>query len=164
MKPRVILAVTVAVAFASAAAAQTKTSGTIQCGKPDPSHAIDIGDRPNHGMSLNKVQCTWTKGMEIAGIASKDGVSVSSEESSGDKSNGSGFHWTTMANGDKILVRFQGTSVLKDGVPQSSEGTWKYTGGTGKLKGIKGGGTYKCSAPNPDGSMTYQVDGDYQLP
>ena len=45
----------------------------------------------------------------------------------------------------------------------SSEGTWTYTGGTGKLKGIKGKGTFK-GTPNPDGTMTYQVDGEYQLP
>jgi hypothetical protein len=52
---------------------------------------------------------------------------------------------------------------LKDGKPVSGEGTWSFTSGTGKLKGIKGKGTYKGTA-NADGSMTYQVDGEYSLP
>jgi len=35
--------------------------------------------------------------------------------------------------------------------------------GTGKLKGIKGGGTYKGTA-GADGSITYAVEGEYSLP
>ncbi|MGH9366977.1 MAG: hypothetical protein ACRD3M_04805 [Thermoanaerobaculia bacterium] len=164
MRTRFLLVFLIGIALAAAATAQTKISGTIQCGKPDPTHAIDVGDRPGHGLAINKAQCNWTKPLEMAGSQSKDGVSVSSDESSGDKSTGAGFHWGTMASGDKYFVRFQGTSVLKEGAPQSVDGTWRYTGGTGKLKGIKGSGTYKCSAPNPDGSMTYEVVGDYHLP
>ncbi len=35
--------------------------------------------------------------------------------------------------------------------------------GTGKLKGIKGKGTYKGTAL-PDGSISYKVDAEYRLP
>jgi len=45
----------------------------------------------------------------------------------------------------------------------STVGTWSFTGGTGKLKGLKGKGTYKGTG-NADGSMTYEVEGDYELP
>jgi hypothetical protein len=38
-----------------------------------------------------------------------------------------------------------------------------YTSGTGKLKGIKGKGTYK-GTPNSDGTVSYKVDGEYRLP
>jgi len=68
-----------------------------------------------------------------------------------------------MANGDKYYVRFQGASTLKDGAPQSAVGTWSFTGGTGKLKGIKGGGGYKGTFA-ADGSATVEVDGQYELP
>ena len=44
----------------------------------------------------------------------------------------------------------------------SDAGTWSFTDGTGKLKGIQGKGTFKGS-PNADGTMTYQVDGEYSL-
>jgi hypothetical protein len=163
MKSRILLAVSIGLAFAAESGAQTKVSGTLQCGNPE-THAVDIGDQPNHAVSVSKVSCTWTRPMEMAGNQTKDGVSASTEEVSGDRSSGSGYHWGNMSNGDKYYVRFEGTMALKDGKPQSAEGTWKYTGGTGKLKGIRGKGTYKCAAPNADGSMTYEVVGEYQIP
>jgi hypothetical protein len=52
---------------------------------------------------------------------------------------------------------------MKDGAPQTAEGTWTYNGGTGKLKGIKGKGTYKGTG-NADGSVTFQIDGEYTMP
>jgi hypothetical protein len=36
-------------------------------------------------------------------------------------------------------------------------------GGTGKLKGIKGKGTYKAKMAS-DGSATGEVEGEYELP
>ncbi len=164
MRTRCLLVFLLAIALATAAAAQTKISGTIQCSKPDPAYSIDAGDRPNHALSVSKVQCTWTKPMEMAGSQAKDGVSVQSDERSGDKSNGRGVHWGTMASGDKYYVRYQGTGMWKEGALQSTQGTWSYTGGTGKLKGIKGKGTYKCSKPNADGSLSYEIEGEYQVP
>jgi len=44
---------------------------------------------------------------------------------------------------------------------QSGKGTWGFTGGSGKLKGIKGKGPYTC-APSGDGSSC-NVEGEYQL-
>jgi len=52
---------------------------------------------------------------------------------------------------------------MKDGKPDTTEGTWSYTGGTGKLKGIKGKGTYKGKADS-SGNMVVEVEGDYELP
>ncbi len=68
-----------------------------------------------------------------------------------------------MANGDKAYYRYQGTAVLKDGMPQTEEGRWSLIRGTGKLKGVKGKGTYKGKA-GADGTMTYEVEGEYELP
>ena len=45
----------------------------------------------------------------------------------------------------------------------SAKGEWSYTGGTGKLKGIKGKRTYTGKGA-PDGSATYDVEGEYELP
>jgi len=50
---------------------------------------------------------------------------------------------------------------MKDGNLESGKGTWGFTGGSGKLKGIKGKGTYTC-APSGDGSSC-NVEGEYQL-
>ena len=97
----------------------------------------------------------------MAGLQSKDEISTDLEEITGDTLvSVRGYHVATMSNGDTTVAKFQGSSKLKDGKPLSGEGTWSYTSGTGKLKGIKGKGTYKGTA-NADGSVTYQVDGEY---
>ena len=150
-----------AATLAASALAQTKSSGTAQC-KPDPPAPVPIGDTAGHAFSIDKAQCTWT-GFAIGGVPYKDGVSISMNEVDGDKSISTGNHIATLANGDKTNARFQGTGVLKDGKLVSASGTWTFASGTGKLKGIKGKGTFK-GTPNPDGTVTYQVDGEYTMP
>lgn len=167
MKSRFTFIALTAIGLAAAAAtasAQTKTSATLQCDKSDPVHMVEIGDRPGHAFVVAKSTCAWSKPMEIGGVASKEGVSAATEEMSNGKSTGSGVHWSTMVNGDKIFVRFVGKSTYdKDGKMQTSKGTWSYTGGTGKMKGIKGKGTYDGKG-SPDGTAAYEIEGDYTLP
>jgi hypothetical protein len=143
--------------------AATKTSGTATC-KMDPASPppIAIGDQPSHALAIAKAQCTWT-GFSVAGQAYKDGVSTSLSEIFGEMSASNGYHVATTATGDTATAKFQGKGTLKDGKNVTDGGTWTFTGGTGKLKGITGNGTYKGTA-NPDGSMTYQVDGEYSVP
>lgn len=151
-------------ALAGAAVAQTKTSGTISCGKPDPAYSLDIGDRPGHAVGLVKFECTWTKPMEIEGVQTKDGYDVVTSDANGTKSRGSGYHVSNMANGDKVFVRFSGTDTMtKEGKPESTSGTWSYTGGTGKMKGITGKGTYR-GKPDASGNMVSEIEGEYRLP
>ncbi len=49
------------------------------------------------------------------------------------------------------------------GLPPTEEGSWTLMRRTGKLKGVKTKGTYKGKA-GADGTMTYEVEGEYQLP
>ena len=161
MRVKSLLVFLFAVALAATAAAQTKMSGATQC-KADPATPVAVGDKPDHSFSVSKAQCTWSK-LELAGVAAKDGVSVALAETSGNATTAHGYHTGTMANGDKWTCSFQGNTTTKDGKPVSDAGTWSFTDGTGKLKGIKGKGTFKGS-PNADGTMTYQVDGQYSLP
>jgi len=101
--------------------------------------------------------------MEIAGVQTKDGYDVTYSDGSGAKVRGSGYHVSNMSNGDKIYVRFQGNDTMMDGKPSTTEGTWSYTGGTGKLKGIRGKGTYKGKTDS-SGNMVAEIEGDYELP
>jgi len=162
MRVRGFLVFVFAIALAVTVTAQTKISGTEQC-KPEPSAPVAIGDMPNHAFAIGKSQCTWPKPIEMAGVAVKDGAGIAAEEITGDKWSEHGFHTCTMANGDSFWVSFRGAGESKDGKPVSAGGTWFFKEGTGKLKGIKGHGTYK-GTPNADGTMTFQVDGEYQLP
>jgi hypothetical protein len=68
-----------------------------------------------------------------------------------------------MTNGDKYYARIQASGTLKDGVLESTEGKWSYAGGTSKLKGLKGKGTYTGKGA-PDGTSTLEVEGEYELP
>jgi hypothetical protein len=143
--------------------AQTKASGTAACTSDPASPApVALTDKPNHAFAVDRAECTWTK-FAVAGLQYKDGVSTTLNEITGDASSFNGYHVATMTNGDTTVARFQGSGKMKDGKPVSGEGTWSFTSGTGKAKGIKGKGTFKGTA-NADGSMTYQVDGKYSLP
>lgn len=149
--------------LATRAVAQTKISGTVQCGKPEESHAFEVGDRPNHSFVMSKGKCAWTKPMEIAGNQDKEYTYVSVQEVFGSRAYDRGAGVDSMANGDNAFDRFEGMTTMKNGVPQSAEGSWHYADGTGKLKRIKGKGTYRGTGA-ADGGMTYKVEGEYTLP
>lgn len=161
MKTRFISLVLLGVLVAVGLSAQTKVSGTCTC-KPDPPSPVALTDKPNHSFAVGKAQCSWTK-FEVAGLQPKDGISTDLDEISGDTTTVRGYHVATMTNGDTWVAKYQGSGKSKDGKPVSGSGTYSFTSGTGKLKGIKGKGTYK-GTPNADGSVTYQVDGEYSLP
>lgn len=156
------LMIAAAVCFCAATASgQTKVSGTAQCAKPDSAQAIPVGDRPGHSLVVEQSKCTYTKPLEIAGDKSKEGVSTATADVSGDTSKARGFHVVTMESGDKAFFWYQGTATSKDGAPVEAKGNWGLTGGSGKLKGIKGKGTYNCT-PSGDG-LACEVEGEYQL-
>jgi hypothetical protein len=143
--------------------AQTKISGTLSCAKPDPLNSIATNDGNGTVMNLAKVACTWTKTFEMGGSASKEGYSVAASEVHGGKSKEHGIHVGTMANGDKYDVHFQGMGTVNPDHSNSVSGTWTFEGGTGKLKGLTGKGTYKTTG-KPDGTGTAEVEGEYSLP
>jgi len=159
---RRIFMVAAAVLFCAAtASAQNKVSGTAQCGKPDPMHVVPVGDRADHNLAVAQFKCTYSKPLEIGGDKSKDGLSTETADVSGNDSRARGFHVVTMESGDKAFFWYQGTGKTKDGAPLEAKGNWGITGGSGKLKGLKGKGTYNCT-PSGDG-YSCEVEGEYQL-
>jgi hypothetical protein len=161
MKAGVLPLAFLGVLAGSVLAAQTKVSGTATC-KPDPVTAVPRSDNPNRSVAVGRAECTWT-GFTLAGVATKSGVSTDFDEMTADGVSFHGYHVAAMANGDSTVAKYEGKAKMKDGKPIGSEGTWAYEGGTGKLKGIQGKGSFKAT-PNADGTVTYQVDGEYKLP
>jgi hypothetical protein len=149
--------------LAGIAAAQTKVSGVGKCGKPDTQQSVDVGDRAGHALAVTKQSCTWTTPMEMAGLKSKTYTVAAAVDAAAAGAQDRGYVVMVMDNGDKAFVRFTGAEVSKDGKPVSAQGTWSYIGGTGKLKGIAGKGTY-ASTPTADGLFEDHVEGDYSLP
>lgn len=146
--------------LATFARAQTRISGTAQCGKPQQQLSIEVGDRPNHSFAISKSTCTWTKPLEIAGAKSKEDVITSFSEIDGTSARDRGYVVQTLESGDKVFVAFEGTATLKDGTSEP-KGKWHFSQGTGKLKGIKGQGTYKGKGGAQ--GVVYEVEGDYRL-
>ena len=163
MKRNVWLVGCVALFATVGANAQTKISFTATC-KSDSQQNLEVGDRPGHILALWKVACTYVQPTEIGGEKVKDGYSVGLSEDTTTRSTDSGHHVATTDNGDKTFTAFHGTTPLKDGKRAGdTNGTWSYTGGTGKLKGIKGKGKYRVTR-NDDGTVTVAGEGEYELP
>jgi hypothetical protein len=163
MRSKFIAAMVVVLSGTTVVLAQTKFSGTLQCSKAGviEEHVIEVGDRPNHSLTISKVKCTFAKPIEIAGMESKEIISAGFVDISGKKISARDYWTITLANGDKAYIYEQVSGVVMKG--SEEEGPWNFTGGTGKLKGIKGKGTYK-GKQEPDGSSNYEIEGEYELP
>lgn len=150
-------------AFAGSVLAQTAISGTIKCPKSDDTHTVEVGDHAGHLLIVEKGSCTWSVPIEIAGLKSTGWTGADTVEVTSANGQARGYGVMAMENGDKAYVRYQGIAAsAKDGT-FTGGGTWSYTGGTGKLKGLKGKGTYKYSAA-ADGTSESQLEATYSLP
>jgi hypothetical protein len=161
MNMRTAVVLLAALALAPLAQAQTKISGTVQCAKPDKEFSIPVEGEPGHAYAISHGTCTWTKPMEIAGSRTKTDVLTNYDEVKGDTAHGHGDGLGTLVSGDQFRVRLEAKTLLKDAAPVSSDGKWKFVGGTGALQTVKGGGTYTCKG-GPEG-MTCEVSGEYSL-
>jgi hypothetical protein len=160
--PHLLVMAGVACLWSTGALAQNKTGGSNVCAKPDPSHVLPVGDRPDHSLGVEQMKCTWPKPFEIGTDKAKESAVTETMEVTGDKMRVRGVHVVTMESGDKVFVNYQGSGTTKDGKPVEAKGTWSFSGGTGKLKGIKGKGTYSC-APSGD-AFGCSGEGEYELP
>ncbi len=140
----------------------TKISGTMKCGKTSRT-AVEVGDDAGHALAIGKTPCTWTQPLTLAGVQTKEGSTTAVSDVRGDVSADHGYHVGTMSNGDNYYVRFDGRTQTGNGSVQSQAGRWGFVGGTGKLKGLQGRGTFK-STGGSDGSTTVEVEGEYRLP
>jgi hypothetical protein len=161
MKNSVIVVLTAFLAVVMANA-QTKLTGKAFCSKPETNYSIDVGDRTGHTLMLQKATCKWTTPIEIEGMHSQDGIDVTSADAMGSTISERGYHVATMDSGDKFFVRYQGTTKANKEGTAAFEGKWTFVNGTGKLKGIKGGGTYKGTG-SADGSGNIEVEGEYSV-
>jgi hypothetical protein len=119
-----------------------KVEGKVRCDKPDPAYSIDVPDRPGHALMISRRRCTWTEPMLILGAKTQDGVSVSFAEKSEGMLHSNGFETDTLDDGEKLTWKSMG-QVLAEKGPATATGRWSLMRGTGKFKGIKGGGSYE---------------------
>ncbi len=161
-KTRLLVVVVCALALASGALAQTKISGSIDCDKADPRYVLPVPDREGFIFVMDQNKCTWPKHTTVEGLKAKDFVNTRSVEVAGGSAHTTAAGVTTYDNGDKLFTRSTGTTDVK---ALTSSGKWTITGGTGKLSGIKGGGTYTCQMKSAEPGAGYSCDvkGEYTL-
>ena len=77
-----------------------------------------------------------------------------------------GYYRRLFKNGDTDYGPYEGTqktTVKEDGSWETTwEGTWKVTGGTGKFKNIKGGGTYRGKATAQEAEAFTEWEGEVE--
>jgi hypothetical protein len=140
--------------------AQTKFSGTCAC-KADKQHLLAVGDGEGHSLGLEQYKCDWPKPVDFGGDTAKDGVATHTADVHGQKNHFRGVHVVSTQGGDKVYLAYQGAGeTSKDGKDSHSKGTFTVAGGTGKLKGATGKGTFKCTSAG-DG-ISCDVEGEYQ--
>jgi hypothetical protein len=136
-----------------------KVEGAVHCAKPDPEYSIDVPDRSGHSLMIGQRKCTWTDPMVILDAKTKDGVAVNFTEKMEGSLHSHGFEVDTLDNGEKLTMRTMNQVVGEKG-PADFRGRWSFMRGTGKFKGIKGGGTYQGKL-EVDGGLTLNLEGDY---
>ena len=136
-----------------------KVEGKVRCDKPEPEHAIEVPDRPGHALMISKRKCNWMEPMVVMGAKTKDGVAVSFTEKMEGTLHTHGFEVDTLDNGEKLTWQSM-DQVLAEKGPATAKGRWSLMRGTGKFKGIKGGGTYEGKL-EADDVLVLDLEGIY---
>jgi len=160
MKSKMIWCGAVCLFFATLASAQTKFTSTGKCSKPDVQQTAAVPDVAGHAYVLMQGKCV-TKG-DIGGTSSKEGAFTEHGEMNGNNGKLMGTYVETFASGDKVFYSYETTSTMKTGALQSGQNKWTMSGGTGKMKGIKGTGMCKLTG-NAGGGLDYACTGEYTL-
>ena len=155
------IAVPVALFWSAGATAQThRFSWTPQCTATE-THTIKVGDQPGHALGVAQYKCTSTEPSQFGTDKFTTGVATVTSEDWGTKSRDNGWQIVTMENGDQVSMPYHGVSATKDGKLTETHGTFEFTDGTGKLKGITGKGKYACK-PAGD-ALDCTVTGEYHM-
>jgi hypothetical protein len=161
MKYKFLVMSGLVVIAAAATPAQTKHDFSGKCAKPEVLQTVPAGDKEGHAFMLQQGKCETTAG-EVAGQKSKQGAFSEHDEATGTHSRGWGVYVETYENGDKVFYSYQTTGTTKDGAFVSGGNKYQITGGTGKMKGIKGAGSCKLTG-NASGGLDYACTGDYTI-
>lgn len=145
---------------AALALAQTRVAGTVECSGPEHIHVMHLSDHANHFFVLSQGKCHWTKPIDIDGEHTQTDQATVSKEVRGNHARVRGYVTETTAAGDKFSYRIVGRQVLDHGKTVSEHGRWTIVSGTGKLKGLRGKGTYTGKLQGTN--MVFNLEGEYQ--
>ena len=155
----VCLSVLLALALA-AASAETKTTFTGKCAKPDVQQGVPAGDQDGHVFMVTQGKCSITG--NINGVIARQGNFSEEVEATPTSIKNRGVYVVTFDSGDKVYYKYQGSGTAKDGAFQSGTNKYEIAGGTGKMAGATGSGGCKLTG-NSDGGVDYSCTGTYSV-
>jgi hypothetical protein len=160
MNYRVVCACAIVALAVVTASAQTKSTLSGKCNKPDVQQSVPAGDQQGHALTLAQGKCTAMG--DVGGAAGKEGTYSEHGDVTTTRMKNSGVFVETFDSGDKVFYNYQTTGTMKDGAFQAGTNKYRISGGTGKMKGIKGSGTCKLTGAS-DGGTDYSCEGEYTL-
>jgi hypothetical protein len=121
--------------------------------------AITLSDQSNHELNLAEIGGTQKSSDEKWNNAAITYWGTTDVVEG--KGTQRGYFTHVHGEGDRDWGTFEG-KVATSGAEMTVEGTWQYTGGSGKFKGLTGKGTFKTKMSSPkDVECTWQ--GAYEL-
>jgi hypothetical protein len=133
--------------------------------------ALEIPDIPGHIIRLTEFRRTWPDGgaPTVEGLKVVEDISRGFSDSIAGNGRGSGYSQWRFENGDLLFAEFQNTLQTVANPDRSRKttftGTYVTTGGTGRLRGIKGLGRYAGVAEfDAEGKVIrneYSAEGEY---
>ena len=122
------------------------------------SEQIEVGDVEGHVIAITKSKAVYFD--ESTGeITPQISVGLMDFNLNSGMGSGYGYGISTLKNGDKRISRWESKSVEKGHM----KGTFTITKGTGKLEGIKGGGTFESYSLG-SGQSHVEVEGEFEIP
>lgn len=149
-----------------AQAAAKKISGTTKGFVIVSSTTMWPGDAPHHEIILQHAR--WVDHSDDPDCNTAQGTGVAVIDHTAGQGTIRGYGVGTCPSGDQTFVASEGTlKTVKqpDGSTEMTiEAKWRYTGGTGKFKGITGGGTDKTKGiPGKPESFLSEWAGEYEI-
>jgi len=154
-KSLVVFAMMIALVAAGPAVAET-LSGQLVVNVPD-AKVIEAGDAEGHVVLLAQLQ-----GLVIfddGEVATLTGLEVADDTAS--QHVFFGYKVLTFEDGSTMSARFEGTQSAD---AEMYEGTFVYTGGTGRFAGIKGGGALKGKNYDAISGSRAEFEAEYSVP
>jgi hypothetical protein len=123
------------------------------------------GDDPKHDLVVLEIRRDTTTSPDPDWNDTEQIVYIQADEVAGTGTH-KGYYRRLHKNGDIDYGPFEGThktTVKEDGsfLEATWEGTWKFNGGTGKFKNVKGGGTYRGKATPEGASEDWEGEVEY---
>ena len=134
--------------------------GSIRCDKPGPVHSLDVPDRPGHSLIIDHRKCTWTEPLVILGAKTKEGEWNAFTERMEGTLHVHSYEVDTLDDGEKISMKIE-VHILAEKGPATTRGRFNFMRGTGKFKGIAGGGDCDGNL-DADGVLTLEMEGVYE--